>query len=238
MPIFSSVRRTGNADSSTSRMISSFSEAEYLMRHPPHPPSRFFEQTIFEVSSATTSFSALASRRRSLTSSEVAARAVSPASRARAELSEQRLADLSEQRLAISRKHWPICGSSGTGGKRPQPTGKTVAERLTLPSPKKPMTWWRWLCGSKFCRDLPAEARSIAAGRPYQFRAIDVRALGVFCCLKSVISSPARRRRTQTALICVILTRYEPSRDCRRCVIVLPNVRLAGKSRSLLRPSG
>jgi hypothetical protein len=24
----------------------------------------------------------------------------------------------------ISRKHWPICGSSGTGGKRPQPTGK------------------------------------------------------------------------------------------------------------------
>ena len=39
---FSSVRRTGKADSSTSRMISSFSEAGYLMWRPPHPPSRFF----------------------------------------------------------------------------------------------------------------------------------------------------------------------------------------------------
>ena len=29
-------------NSSTSRMISSFSEAGYLMRRPPHPPSRFF----------------------------------------------------------------------------------------------------------------------------------------------------------------------------------------------------
>src|SRR5256885_16811400 len=48
MPIFSSVRRTGKADSSTSRMISNFSEAGYLMWLPPHPPSRFFEQTIFE----------------------------------------------------------------------------------------------------------------------------------------------------------------------------------------------
>jgi DNA-binding IclR family transcriptional regulator len=37
MPIFSSVRRTGKADSSTSRIISSFSEAGYLMRHPPYP---------------------------------------------------------------------------------------------------------------------------------------------------------------------------------------------------------
>jgi hypothetical protein len=42
MPIFSSVRRTGKADSSTSRMISNFSEAGYLMWLPPHPPSRFF----------------------------------------------------------------------------------------------------------------------------------------------------------------------------------------------------
>ena len=42
MPIFSSVRRTAKADFSTSRMISSFSEAEYLMRRLPHPPSRFF----------------------------------------------------------------------------------------------------------------------------------------------------------------------------------------------------
>src|SRR5215472_15676346 len=49
MPIFSSVRRTGKADPSTSPMTSSFSEAEYLMRYPPHPPARFFfEQTIFE----------------------------------------------------------------------------------------------------------------------------------------------------------------------------------------------
>src|SRR5215216_2814972 len=48
MPIFSSVCRTGKADSSTSRMISSFSEAGYLMWRPPHPPSRFFEQTIFQ----------------------------------------------------------------------------------------------------------------------------------------------------------------------------------------------
>src|SRR6266550_1149079 len=41
MPIFSSVRRTGKADSSTSRMISNFSEAGDLMWLPPHPPSRF-----------------------------------------------------------------------------------------------------------------------------------------------------------------------------------------------------
>src|SRR5271156_6590787 len=55
-------------------------ETRLRSRLPPHPPSRFFLSRRFSrVSSATTSFSALASRRRSLTSSEVAARAVSPA---------------------------------------------------------------------------------------------------------------------------------------------------------------
>src|SRR3981081_3779252 len=48
MPSFSSVRRTGKWDCSTSWMISSFSQAGYLMPHPPHPRSRFFEQTVFE----------------------------------------------------------------------------------------------------------------------------------------------------------------------------------------------
>ena len=37
------VRRTGKWDCfQTSRMISSFSEAGYVMPRPPHPPSRFF----------------------------------------------------------------------------------------------------------------------------------------------------------------------------------------------------
>src|ERR1700724_4824552 len=48
MPSFSSVRRTGRADCPTSRIISAFSDAEYLMPRPPHPRSRFFEQTVFE----------------------------------------------------------------------------------------------------------------------------------------------------------------------------------------------
>ena len=39
MPSFSSVRLTGRGDCSASRMISSFSDAEYLA---------FFEQTVFE----------------------------------------------------------------------------------------------------------------------------------------------------------------------------------------------
>jgi transposase InsO family protein len=42
MPSFSSVRLTGRADCSTSRMISAFWDAEYLMPRPPHPRSRFF----------------------------------------------------------------------------------------------------------------------------------------------------------------------------------------------------
>src|SRR6516225_450538 len=41
MPILSSVRRTGRCDCSTSRMISSFSQAGYLMRRLPHPRSCF-----------------------------------------------------------------------------------------------------------------------------------------------------------------------------------------------------
>src|SRR3954467_4965573 len=48
MPICSSTRRTGRWDCSTSRMISSFSAAGYLIRRPPHPPSRFFEQTVLQ----------------------------------------------------------------------------------------------------------------------------------------------------------------------------------------------
>jgi hypothetical protein len=48
MPIFSSVRRPGKADSSTSRMILSFSEAGHVIRRPPHPRHAFFEQTIFD----------------------------------------------------------------------------------------------------------------------------------------------------------------------------------------------
>src|SRR5215831_18999896 len=47
----------------------------------PTPIALFFSRRFSSVSSATTSFSALASRRSSLTSSEVAARAVSPAKR-------------------------------------------------------------------------------------------------------------------------------------------------------------
>src|SRR3954467_3310118 len=47
----------------------------------PSAVTLFLSRRFSRVSSATTSFSALASRRRSLTSSEVAARAVSPASR-------------------------------------------------------------------------------------------------------------------------------------------------------------
>src|SRR6185436_5331042 len=49
MPILSSVRRTGKCDCSTSRMISSFSQAGYLMRRLPHPRSCFFfEHTALE----------------------------------------------------------------------------------------------------------------------------------------------------------------------------------------------
>src|SRR6202043_54092 len=47
----------------------------------PSPVTLFLSRRFSRVSSATTSFRADASRRRSLTSSEVAARAVSPASR-------------------------------------------------------------------------------------------------------------------------------------------------------------
>src|ERR1043166_9301077 len=40
MPSCAKLRRTGRADRSTSRMISSFSAAGYLMRRPPQPRSR------------------------------------------------------------------------------------------------------------------------------------------------------------------------------------------------------
>src|SRR5262249_40205433 len=42
MPSLSSVRRTGRRDCSTRRMISSFSEAGYLIPRLPHPRSCFF----------------------------------------------------------------------------------------------------------------------------------------------------------------------------------------------------
>src|SRR5215210_2674554 len=48
MPSFSRVRRTGKGECSTSRMISAFSDAAYLMRRPPHPRSCFFEQAVLE----------------------------------------------------------------------------------------------------------------------------------------------------------------------------------------------
>src|SRR3712207_3627354 len=48
MPSFSRVRRTGRWDCSTTRMISSFSEAGYLMPRPPQPRSCFFEQTVLQ----------------------------------------------------------------------------------------------------------------------------------------------------------------------------------------------
>src|SRR6266403_3723855 len=48
MPILSSVRRTGREEPSTSRMISSFSDAGYLIPRLPHPRSCFFEKTQLE----------------------------------------------------------------------------------------------------------------------------------------------------------------------------------------------
>src|SRR5438094_4443814 len=46
MPSFVRVWRTGSGDCSTSRMISSFSAAGYLMRHP--PDRAFFQQPVLE----------------------------------------------------------------------------------------------------------------------------------------------------------------------------------------------
>lgn len=48
MPSLSNVRLVGRFDPSTKRMISSFSDAGYLIRRPPHPRSCFFEQPQFE----------------------------------------------------------------------------------------------------------------------------------------------------------------------------------------------
>src|SRR5215831_6200376 len=48
MPSFARVWRTGSGDCSTSRMISSFSPAAYLMRRLPQPRSCFFQQPVLE----------------------------------------------------------------------------------------------------------------------------------------------------------------------------------------------
>src|SRR5262245_24180612 len=48
MPIGASVRGIESDDCSTSSMISNFSDAEYLMKRPPHPRERFFEQAVFD----------------------------------------------------------------------------------------------------------------------------------------------------------------------------------------------
>jgi hypothetical protein len=47
-PIWARVRRTGRWDCSTTRMISSFSEAGYLIRGRPQPRSCFFEKAVLE----------------------------------------------------------------------------------------------------------------------------------------------------------------------------------------------
>ena len=82
MPSFARVWRTGNG-----RLLDQPDDLQLLANDlsvamHPQPQSRFFFSSRFSsMSSATTSFNALASRRSSLTSSEVAARAVSPARR-------------------------------------------------------------------------------------------------------------------------------------------------------------
>src|SRR5438094_8288191 len=48
MPSLVKVRRTGSDECSTSRMISSFSEAGYLMPRRPQPRSCFFEQAVLQ----------------------------------------------------------------------------------------------------------------------------------------------------------------------------------------------
>src|ERR687893_1881402 len=48
MPSFVSVSCTGSGECSTSRMISSFSAAGYLMPRPPQPRSCFFEQSVLQ----------------------------------------------------------------------------------------------------------------------------------------------------------------------------------------------
>jgi hypothetical protein len=71
----------GRCDWSTRRMLSSFSDAGYLMPRLPHPRSCFFEQPELQRLLDDNPFSSCACRRRSLTSLLVAARAVSPESR-------------------------------------------------------------------------------------------------------------------------------------------------------------
>ena len=63
------------------RMISNFSQGGYLIPRLPHPRSCFLSRRSSSTCSATISFRVRASRRSSVTSLLVAARAVSPASR-------------------------------------------------------------------------------------------------------------------------------------------------------------
>jgi hypothetical protein len=48
MPILANVKRADRCDPSTSRMISSLSDAGYLILGRPHPLSCFFKQTQYE----------------------------------------------------------------------------------------------------------------------------------------------------------------------------------------------
>lgn len=74
MPSLSNLRLVGSCDPSTRRMISSFSDAGYLIRHPPIRDHAFSGSRSLRACSATTSFRSRAFRRRSLTSPDVAAR--------------------------------------------------------------------------------------------------------------------------------------------------------------------
>jgi hypothetical protein len=68
MPILFRVCLVGRSDPSTVRMISSYSEAGYLICRRPHPRSCFFfEQRFSSISSATISFRAADSDRNSFT---------------------------------------------------------------------------------------------------------------------------------------------------------------------------
>src|ERR1700739_4503549 len=48
MPSLSRVRLAGRCDCSTNWMISTFSDAGYLMPRPPHPRSCFFKQAVLQ----------------------------------------------------------------------------------------------------------------------------------------------------------------------------------------------
>ena len=75
----SSVRRTAKCDCSTNRMVSSFSEVNYLIPRPPIPDRAYLSRRFSSVKSAIRTFMSDTSRRRFLTSPLFAARAVYPA---------------------------------------------------------------------------------------------------------------------------------------------------------------